>query len=48
MRPTRSALEALVARIGAVPANNRKGPTGFVDLYFRPRILRFEGMLDPE
>jgi len=29
-------------------AKNRNGPTGFVDLYFRPRILRFEDMLDPE
>jgi replicative DNA helicase len=29
-------------------AKNRNGPTGFVDLYFRPSILRFEDMLDPE
>lgn len=28
-------------------AKNRNGRTGFVDLYFRPRILRFEDMLDP-
>jgi replicative DNA helicase len=25
---------------------NRNGPTGFVDLYFRPRWLRFEDLLD--
>jgi replicative DNA helicase len=30
-----------------IVAKNRNGPTGFVDLYFRPRILRFEDMLDP-
>jgi replicative DNA helicase len=29
-------------------AKNRNGPTGFVDLYFYPRWLRFEDMLDPE
>jgi replicative DNA helicase len=28
-------------------AKNRNGPTGFVDLYFHPRWLRFEDMLDP-
>ena len=28
-------------------AKNRSGPTGFVDLYFYPRWLRFEDMLDP-
>jgi len=28
-------------------AKNRNGPTGFVDLFFYPRILRFEDMLDP-
>jgi replicative DNA helicase len=28
-------------------AKNRNGPTGFVDLYFYPRYLRFEDMLDP-
>jgi replicative DNA helicase len=28
-------------------AKNRNGPTGFVDLYFYPRWLRFEDMLDP-
>jgi replicative DNA helicase len=27
---------------------NRNGPTGFVDLYFYARWLRFEDMLDPE
>lgn len=31
-----------------IVAKNRNGATGFVDLYFRPRILRFEDMLDPE
>ncbi len=25
---------------------NRNGPTGFVDLYFHPRWLRFEDLLD--
>src|SRR6185295_17349695 len=29
-------------------AKNRNGPTGFVDLYFYPRWLRFEDLLDPE
>jgi replicative DNA helicase len=29
-------------------AKNRNGPTGFVDLYFYRRWLRFEDMLDPE
>lgn len=29
-------------------AKNRNGPTGFVDLYFYQRWLRFEDMLDPE
>jgi replicative DNA helicase len=29
-------------------AKNRNGPTGFVDLYFYARWLRFEDMLDPE
>ena len=28
-------------------AKNRNGPTGFVDLFFYPRWLRFEDMLDP-
>ena len=27
---------------------NRNGPTGFVDLYFYNRFLRFEDMLDPD
>jgi len=30
-----------------IVAKNRNGPTGFVDLYFYPRCLRFEDMLDP-
>lgn len=30
-----------------IVAKNRNGPTGFVDLYFYPRWLRFEDMLDP-
>jgi len=30
-----------------IVAKNRNGPTGFVDLYFHPRMLRFEDMLDP-
>ena len=30
-----------------IVAKNRNGPTGFVDLFFYPRILRFEDMLDP-
>jgi replicative DNA helicase len=29
-------------------AKNRNGPTGFVDLYFYSRFVRFEDMLDPE
>ena len=29
-------------------AKNRNGPTGFVDLFFYPRWLRFEDLLDPE
>jgi replicative DNA helicase len=29
-------------------AKNRNGPTGFVDLYFYRRWMRFEDMLDPE
>ena len=29
-------------------AKNRNGPTGFIDLYFYTRWLRFEDMLDPE
>ena len=27
---------------------NRNGPTGFVDLYFYRRWMRFEDMLDPD
>jgi len=27
---------------------NRNGPTGFVDLYFHRRWLRFEDILDPD
>ena len=30
-----------------IVAKNRNGPTGFVDLYFYARWLRFEDMLDP-
>ena len=30
-----------------IVAKNRSGPTGFVDLYFYPRWLRFEDLLDP-
>ena len=30
-----------------IVTKNRNGPTGFVDLYFYPRWLRFEDMLDP-
>jgi replicative DNA helicase len=30
-----------------IVAKNRNGPTGFVDLYFHPRWLRFEDLLDP-
>jgi replicative DNA helicase len=29
-------------------AKNRNGPTGFVDLYFYPRWLRFVDMLDAD
>jgi replicative DNA helicase len=29
-------------------SKNRNGPTGFVDLYFYRRWMRFEDMLDPE
>ncbi|HUK20444.1 MAG TPA: DnaB-like helicase C-terminal domain-containing protein [Gemmatimonadales bacterium] len=29
-------------------AKNRNGPTGFVDLYFYQRWMRFEDMLDPD
>jgi replicative DNA helicase len=31
-----------------IVAKNRNGPTGFVDLFFYARWLRFEDMLDPE
>lgn len=31
-----------------IVGKNRNGPTGFVDLYFYRRWLRFEDMLDPE
>ena len=31
-----------------IVAKNRNGPTGFVDLYFYRRWMRFEDMLDPE
>jgi replicative DNA helicase len=31
-----------------IVAKNRNGATGFVDLYFHARILRFEDMLDPD
>ena len=30
-----------------IVAKNRNGPTGFVDLYFHSRLLRFEDLLDP-
>jgi replicative DNA helicase len=30
-----------------IVAKNRNGPTGFADLFFYPRWLRFEDMLDP-
>ena len=30
-----------------IVAKNRTGPTGFVDLFFYPRWLRFEDLLDP-
>ncbi|MFQ6045578.1 MAG: DnaB-like helicase C-terminal domain-containing protein [Gemmatimonadales bacterium] len=29
-------------------AKNRNGPTGFIDLYFHHKWMRFEDMLDPE
>ncbi len=29
-------------------AKNRNGPTGFIDLYFHRRWMRFEDMLDPD
>lgn len=31
-----------------IVAKNRNGPTGFVDLYFYQKWMRFEDMLDPE
>ena len=31
-----------------IVAKNRNGPTGFVDLFFYPKWLRFEDMLDPD
>jgi replicative DNA helicase len=31
-----------------IVTKNRNGPTGFVDLYFYQRWLRFEDMLDPD
>lgn len=31
-----------------IVAKNRNGPTGFVDLYFHPRWMRFEDILDPD
>ncbi len=31
-----------------IVAKNRNGPTGFVDLYFYRRWMRFEDMLDPD
>ena len=31
-----------------IVAKNRNGPTGFVDLYFYRRWMRFEDMLDPQ
>jgi replicative DNA helicase len=30
-----------------IVAKNHEGPTGLVEFYYRPRILRFEDMLDP-
>ena len=30
-----------------IVAKNRTGSTGFVDLFFYPRWLRFEDLLDP-
>ncbi|HYR31060.1 MAG TPA: DnaB-like helicase C-terminal domain-containing protein, partial [Gemmatimonadales bacterium] len=29
-------------------SKNRNGPTGFIDLYFYRRWMRFEDMLDPD
>jgi replicative DNA helicase len=29
-------------------SKNRNGPTGFVDLYFHKRWMRFEDILDPD
>lgn len=31
-----------------IVAKNRNGPTGFVDLYFYRRWMRFEDLLDPD
>ena len=31
-----------------IVAKNRNGPTGFVDLYFYHKWMRFEDMLDPD
>jgi replicative DNA helicase len=31
-----------------IVAKNRNGPTGFIDLYFYQRWMRFEDMLDPD
>ena len=31
-----------------IVAKNRNGPTGFVDLYFYRRWMRFEDMVDPD
>lgn len=31
-----------------IVVKNRNGPTGFIDLYFHHRWMRFEDMLDPE
>ena len=31
-----------------IVAKNRNGPTGFIDLYFHHRWMRFEDMLDPD
>jgi replicative DNA helicase len=31
-----------------IVAKNRNGPTGFIDLYFYQKWMRFEDMLDPE
>jgi len=40
-RGVEGATELLVSK-------NRNGPTGFVDLYFYRRWMRFEDMLDPD